>query len=259
MMVLTPVFSDEKSLPFPTSLLYNFTSSPSYEILYFIHCFTFQFFIHFTIAGNDILILAFLLAVSQQYYILRSSFAAFDTEVMLKVNKSLRKKYGDKLELKYDERKEYLYRCVRQHHMLLSFTKKLNSTLNPLELSQLVVSIIAICFGILRITSKGNINSADIFSSFYYITAYIFQLAIDCYLGTYLFYQGSLLPDSIFCCNWQNLDDTKLKKDLMFILLHSQRVPQFSSYGLYNMNMESFLRVLRVAFSFYTMMSNVGR
>ncbi|XP_050513691.1 uncharacterized protein LOC126889429 [Diabrotica virgifera virgifera] len=85
------------------------------------------------------------------------------------------------------------------------------------------------------------------------------QLLIDCILGTILYNQAALLPDYIFSNNWGNLENNLVKvKDIIFVLIHAQRIPQFNAYGLYDLNMESFLKVIKVAFSFYTVLSAIG-
>ncbi|XP_072396768.1 odorant receptor 98a-like [Diabrotica undecimpunctata] len=194
-----------------------------------------------------------------QYYLLELCLGQINSKNMLEYNKSLRRHCQDKLEEIYkDELKEYFVRCVRHHQMLLRYTNTINKTLNPLELCQLAYSICAICFGILRITYLNDISPTEIIISIVYIIGFTMQLLIDCILGTILYNQASLLPDYIFSNNWENLENNILKKDIMFVLTHAQRIPQFNAYGLYDLNMMSFLKVIKVAFSFYTVLSAIG-
>ncbi|XP_057667263.1 LOW QUALITY PROTEIN: odorant receptor 33a-like [Diorhabda carinulata] len=130
---------------------------------------------------------------------------------------------------------------------------KLNDILNPLELGQLVVSSLGICFGILRLSSE-NLSFGDLIVSFLYMAGVISQLAVDCALGTLLYYQASLLPEAIFDSNWIGLTFNVLKKDVIFFLHHSQRIPQLTAYNLVDMHMMSFLKVIRMAFSLFTVM-----
>ncbi|XP_072399288.1 odorant receptor 88a-like [Diabrotica undecimpunctata] len=85
---------------------------------------------------------------------------------------------------------------------------------------------------------------------------FVTQLFIDCIIGTEMFYQSNLLPDYLFQSDWWSLD-MELKKDIAFVLQHSQRIQQLSAYKLYDMNMTSWLKVLKLAFSLFTVLNTV--
>ncbi|XP_050505391.1 odorant receptor 2a-like [Diabrotica virgifera virgifera] len=114
--------------------------------------------------------------------------------------------------------------------------------MNPLELYQL--------FELAGTVAEQGIN-------FVYLYGFSLQLFIDCFFGTYLYHQASLLPDAIFHSNWRMLEDKELKKDFAFLLQNSQRIPQFNAYNLYDMHMYSYVKVIKVAFSFYTILSKL--
>uniref|UniRef100_A0A6P7GMR0 Uncharacterized protein LOC114344558 n=1 Tax=Diabrotica virgifera virgifera TaxID=50390 RepID=A0A6P7GMR0_DIAVI len=68
--------------------------------------------------------------------------------------------------------------------------------------------------------------------------------------------EANLTSDYLFNSNWWSLDK-KLKKDIAFVLQHSQRVQQLSAYKLYDMNMTSWMKVLKLAFSLFTVLNRV--
>ncbi|XP_072389287.1 uncharacterized protein [Diabrotica undecimpunctata] len=166
---------------------------------------------------------------------------------MYATNKKLRKIMKDDLENKYtDERKEYFVRCVRHHQLILRLTNQLNNAMNPLELYQLAVSIFALCLGALRIANVESLgNVAEQAVGLLYLFGFSIQLCVDCFFGTYLYHQASLLPDAIFHSNWRTLEDEELRKDFVFLLQNSQRIPQFNAYNVYDMHMMSFIKRLR--------------
>ncbi|CAH1100440.1 unnamed protein product [Psylliodes chrysocephalus] len=170
--------------------------------------------------------MAILLSTAYQFFILRICFEVFNTDGINNVNKKLRKLQSDQLDCKYDELTEYFIRCVRHHEMLLRFTKSFNDVINPMEVSQLIMSVASICLGILRLSKM-----------------------------------ASLLPDAIFQCKWINLESKQLqlKKDIAFVIQHAHRIPQFNAYNLYDMNMTSFVKVLKLAFSVYTVLSSLEK
>uniref|UniRef100_A0A6P7FZM8 Uncharacterized protein LOC114335916 n=1 Tax=Diabrotica virgifera virgifera TaxID=50390 RepID=A0A6P7FZM8_DIAVI len=76
--------------------------------------------------------------------------------------------------------------------------------------------------------------------------------------GAYVATRATLLSECLFQSNWSGLKDKVLKKDLLFVLQQSQIFPSYSAYGLYDLNMTSYIRVLKLAFSAYTILSNVS-
>ncbi|XP_072387036.1 odorant receptor 83a-like [Diabrotica undecimpunctata] len=259
LMYLIPPLFTTNGLPYVIAYPFDWTATPWYQIIFFSQAFVHGITIAFIGSGADFLVLGTLLNISSQYCILQECIEIFNTPEMYSTNKRLREIMNDGLENKYtDERREYFVRCVRHHQLILRFTKQVNNALNPLELFQLAVSIFALCLGALRIANLDSLGSiAEQGISFVYLLGYSLQLFIDCFFGTYLYHQASLLPDAIFHSNWRTLEDEELKKDFAFLLQNSQRIPQFNAYNLYDMHMVSYVKVLKVAFSFYTMLSNL--
>ncbi|XP_072389286.1 odorant receptor 83a-like [Diabrotica undecimpunctata] len=244
-MFLIPSLFSTRGLPYIISYPFDWTVSPWYEIIYCTQGFAHGITITFIGTGANFLVLGTLLNISSQYCILQECFEIFNTPEMYSANKKLRKIMNDGLENKYtDERKEYFVRCVRHHQLILRFTKQLNNAMNPLELYQLAVSIFALCLGALRIANMESLGSvAEQAVSFIYLIGFTMQLFIDCFFGTYLYHQASLLPDAIFHSKWRTLEDEELRKDFVFLLQNSQRIPQFNAYNVYDMHMVSFIKV----------------
>uniref|UniRef100_A0A6P7GKD3 Odorant receptor 7a-like n=1 Tax=Diabrotica virgifera virgifera TaxID=50390 RepID=A0A6P7GKD3_DIAVI len=108
------------------------------------------------------------------------------------------------------------------------------------------------------VASRDDVSNFQRFLGFMYIMLFNFQLGYDCITSNELSYQASLLAESIFQSNWNGLKDENLKKDLLFVLHHSQRLPAYTVYGLYDLNTTSFIKVLKVTFSAYTFLSNAS-
>ncbi|XP_050503953.1 odorant receptor 94b-like [Diabrotica virgifera virgifera] len=256
---LIPSLFSTRGLPYVIAYPFNWTVSPWYEIIYCTQTFVHGITITIITTGANFLVLGTLLNISSQYCILQECFEIFNTPEMYATNKKLRNIMNDGLENKYtDERKEYFVRCVRHHQIILRITNQFNNAMNPLEIYQLAASIFALCVGALRFANMDSLgNLAEQAVSFLYLVGFSMQLFIDCFFGTYLNHQASLLPEAIFHSNWKTLDDEELRKDFVFLLQNSQRIPQFNAYKVYDMHMMSFIKVIKVAFSFYTMLSKL--
>ncbi|CAG9858323.1 unnamed protein product [Phyllotreta striolata] len=137
--------------------------------------------------------------------------------------------------------------------------KKFNKIYNIMEALNIIFAVCANCLGYFQLTKIPNATLESKIISCFFLMGFLMQLFIDCFLGTVLYHQASLLPEAIFKSNWLKFSNVQLKKDIVFVLMHSQRIPQFNVYSLYDMNMISFAKVLKVAFSLYTVLSAIDR
>ncbi|XP_056648781.1 odorant receptor 59a-like [Diorhabda sublineata] len=255
--LILPAFLTERTLPLPCILPFGWTDKLSYAFLYALQFICLQFGVAFAVVGIDILTLSLCLCTSNQYRVLRKCFLIYNTDDMIQINDRLRT--TSKVSMKqYDLEKEYLVRLIKHHNVLLRYTRYMNEVLNPFELGHLVISIMGICLGAF-VLSMSDISTFDRILATIYLFGFILQLAIDCIVGTDLHYQATLLPDYVFHSDWKLLNDNHLKKDILFVLQTSQRYPQFTAYNLYELNMSTFLKIQKLAFSVYTLLSNMSK
>ncbi|CAG9833428.1 unnamed protein product [Diabrotica balteata] len=212
-IVVQPVFFSERTLPFPCVLPVDWSNTYIYIPVYIIQVIVMQLAVCVSVLGTDFLILAICIYTANQYYLLQRCFLVYNTSEMKEINQELRILSKDGMK-RYDNclEREYLFRCVKHHTMLIRFNKDFNKTFNPIEIGQLINSVLG----------------------------------------------ASLIPDCLFQSNWKALESKELKKDVLFILQNTQKFPQFTAYGVYDMNMTSFIKVLKVAFSAYTFLINVS-
>ncbi|XP_056639333.1 odorant receptor 30a-like [Diorhabda sublineata] len=199
------------------------------------------------ILGCDFLFVAISSCIICQYKILHNTFLKFNTPEMSEVNEKLRFLADDKLDFNYkNENKEAFVRCVRHHQLLLSVTKKWNN----------LFGWIAMCLITSAIIAKNATLSQQVMRLALTIIV-LSQLLEYCAIGNELYYQAGLLPEHIFQANWYDLHSCELKKDFMFLLHHSQNVPYLNAYNLYNIDMNFYIKVLKLMFSIYTFFSKM--
>lgn len=256
--LVLPMFLTERTLPLPCTLPFGWTDKLSYAFMYILQFICLQFGIIFVVMGTDFLTLSLCLCASNQYRILRKCFLIYNTGDMLQTNDRLRTISKGSMKKNYVLEKEYLIRLINHHNLLIKFTRYLNEVLNPLELGNLLVSIMGICLGTF-VLSMNDISTFNRILAAIYLLGFVMQLAIDCTVGSELYYQASLLPDCIFHSDWKLLNDNNLKKDILFLLQTSQCFPQFAAYNVYELNMSTFLKVQKFAFSIYTLLSNMSK
>ncbi|CAG9859195.1 unnamed protein product [Phyllotreta striolata] len=257
MIMITPWAS--RKFPFDVSYPnIDYNASPYYELIYLVQIFTIQYFLFCLVLGCDYSFLAICSCVIAQYKLLQNALMAFHTPLMEEVNRKLRRIGNDGLEGKmYPIHKEYFIRCVNHHHLLLGITKKMNSMFSSIEMVQLSCSMTGVCIGLFSLTALEDppVSSLVIILSFTAI--YFNELFVYCAIGNELHYQASFLPEFVFKSNWNELADKELTRDFMFMLQRSQDIPQLSAYNLYDINMESYIKVFKLSFSFYTFLTTM--
>uniref|UniRef100_A0A6P7FAZ6 Odorant receptor n=1 Tax=Diabrotica virgifera virgifera TaxID=50390 RepID=A0A6P7FAZ6_DIAVI len=255
---IQPQFMSEKTLPFPCALPSDFSNKFIYVSLYILHAISVSIIVIMSNGGTNIFILGVGLRTANQMYILRKCFQSYNTSDMGTVIQKLRT--TDKKDVAIscaNVEKEYLLRCVKHHNMLIRFIKDLNDAFSPFELGHLFLTVFGVSIGA-YVASRDDVSKFQRFLGVLYVIAYLFQLGYDCVTSTELWYQASLLPECIFKSNWNSLQDESLKKDLLFVLHHSQKFLVCTVYGLYDLNTTLFIKVLKVTFSAYTVLSTAS-
>ncbi|KAK9711696.1 7tm Odorant receptor [Popillia japonica] len=90
-----------------------------------------------------------------------------------------------------------------------------------------------------------------------YAIAHMFQLFSYCYVGHELSIQSGNMATAIYNCNWENSDDTELKKAIVLMIQRSQKQQIFTAADITNLDLVSYVTVLRLSFSFYTLFNNL--
>ncbi|CAH1113198.1 unnamed protein product [Psylliodes chrysocephalus] len=79
LVLLSPLLSSERALPFPCELPLAWRDSPTFEILYTIQYISLHLSINYGTQGSDDLVLCICEAAANQYRILQKCFLAFNT------------------------------------------------------------------------------------------------------------------------------------------------------------------------------------
>ncbi|XP_050500397.1 odorant receptor Or1-like [Diabrotica virgifera virgifera] len=223
--LVVPLFAEKRQLPFPAKYSFDWSPSPIYQLVYLSHTIGFLVVMVSCILGVDCMFLGIGASAVTQYRILQRAFAYYNAPEMREVGQKLKELDREGYASVYDDKAEYFTRCLNHHLLLLKYDEFTADKL-------ILAAVLAL--------------------------GYLDQLMVYCIIGNELNYQASLLPEYIYKSNWGELENRSLQRDVIFLIQHSQRVPQLSAYGLYDINMNSFVKVLKLAFSFYTLLSNIS-
>ncbi|RZC37374.1 7tm 6 domain containing protein, partial [Asbolus verrucosus] len=222
-------------LPFLAWYPYNYKTSPQYELtyLYQVLC---THFIATTNVNIDGLIAALNMFVAAQFEILCDDLRNFHQ--------------GD------DENsrdvKEKLKTCINHHREILKFADHANKFYNWLLFVQFFVGGVSIGLAIYALI-KVIPFSSEFFSLVTYANAILVEVFMYCWFGNDIEFKSSKLSYAIFESDWTGLS-TEVKKDMIILVLRMQRSLQISALGLFYLNLDTFVRILRTAWSYFALL-----
>ncbi|XP_011705259.1 PREDICTED: odorant receptor Or1-like [Wasmannia auropunctata] len=144
--------------------------------------------------------------------------------------------------------------CVLQHRHIIKFANAANERFTKIIGFQFITSTFVVCSNLFQLTrSRFNVN-------FIMLSAYTFcvlvQIFIYCWFGNKLKLMSIQLVDSIFEIEWIALDN-KTKKSLLMIMNRAMRPIEFSSAYVINMNLDSFIALLKMSYSAFNLLTHM--
>nr|QBB72953.1 odorant receptor [Protaetia brevitarsis] len=149
--------------------------------------------------------------------------------------------------------KEMLFECLQQHKLLIGICNELEESFNIVILFQFFVSTSAICAASLVL----NVDYSQFFKMLMYAAAHLSQWFYYCFAGDVISYESGHLSLAIYECNWHLQYDRDFRKALLLMIQRSQRPQYLTAAGVVQLDFASFLRIMRLSFSFYTLLNNL--
>ncbi|XP_031633731.1 odorant receptor 33b-like [Contarinia nasturtii] len=147
--------------------------------------------------------------------------------------------------------------CVKTFYNCLSLADMAENTLSISYLLQFSVSgiILGICG--LQISISLSELARFAFIILFFVCMFI-EIYIPCFFGTILHYKSDELTASIFHSNW--IEQNAYFKHLMIIFTQGTIRPiRIFAGGLFEVNLPTFLAIVRMAYSMFALLRNVGR
>ncbi|XP_018052205.1 PREDICTED: putative odorant receptor 85d [Atta colombica] len=144
--------------------------------------------------------------------------------------------------------------CVRQHHHIIEFAYTTNEKFTRIIAFQFVASTFVVCSNLYQLTRAKLI--VDLIILFAYTICVLVQIFIYCWFGNKLKLMSLQLIDSIFEIEWIALDH-KTKKSLLIIMIRAMKPIEFHSAYIFNMNLNSFVALLKTSYSVYNLLIQI--
>ncbi|XP_076176273.1 odorant receptor 10-like [Ptiloglossa arizonensis] len=213
-------------------------SSPNYEIIYSIQCFS--AFIRYSVTVG-----AFSLAV------------IFVTHICGQIQVQLAR-LEDFVEKKEQEsRLKLLDIVIRDHAKILKFTKNVEKALSEICLTQIVESTLVIClleYYCLR--EWQNNDTVAISTYFVYLISFTFNILIFCYIGEVLSEQCSQIGPASYEIDWYNLPP-KQACNLILVNAISHYPPKLTAGKIIELSLYTFGSVLQTSIVYLNLLRTV--
>ncbi|RZC42852.1 7tm 6 domain containing protein, partial [Asbolus verrucosus] len=241
LLMLSPIFDErvEYRLPFLAWYPYNTKTSPQFELTY-LHQFVAVTTISITNISIDSLIAALNMYIGAQFEILCDDLRNF-----YDAGKDSR-----------DEVKERLKNCVHHHREILKFAQNANKFYNMTILEEFFAGAICIGLSMFQLTVVPPFSS-EFHSFISYANAISVQVFMYCWFGNEIELKSTKLPYAIFESDWTSLPQ-EVKQEMIIFLIRTQRPLKMSAFGLFYLSLETFVRILRTAWSYFALLRQVN-
>ncbi|RZB39679.1 7tm 6 domain containing protein [Asbolus verrucosus] len=253
-----PLRVGSRVLPFESVYPFDWSKSPFYEVIYVVQWMTNIALILVGICGHDYLFMGICNNVISQYILLKEVIKNLGKLEAETINRKFLGLSASSSKNKIaDEDTKLLQSCIDQHAMLTHVCKQVENIFNISSGIQLVASVTALCMAAFIVT-LGETDFTILTTVGVYLLGHLLQLFLFCILGNEVTYHANDFPVSVFSSEWYNVEKLNIKKDIQFVIARAQRQVKFSALGIMPLDMQTFISVLRLSFSFYTMLSTMA-
>ncbi|XP_012528081.1 odorant receptor Or1 [Monomorium pharaonis] len=149
-----------------------------------------------------------------------------------------------------DDRRD-LGECVRQHNDIYKYARRINEKFKIIITVQFIASMLVICSGLYRLAK--TTFSPKYIPLMLYTICMCLQILIYCWFGNEVKLKSIQFSDNIFGMDWVTTDK-KTTQNLILIMNRSLVPIEFSSAHIITVNLDSFVKLLKMSYSVYNIL-----
>ncbi|XP_076677955.1 odorant receptor 4-like [Andrena cerasifolii] len=143
---------------------------------------------------------------------------------------------------------------IKRHRHLLKLSEQLNDVISSVLIVQLFSSCLLICTtGFQFIFSLSELDGVMMIKTFMVMSTCLSQLFAYSYVGDYLTVQMEGIGYSFYSSSWYDLP-RYLSRDIVLILLRSQRPVHLTAGKFIVVNMESYMSIMKTSMSYLSVL-----
>lgn len=151
---------------------------------------------------------------------------------------------------------EHLRDAIKDYHRLNELFDLTTSFLSPAMFTMFASVFINLVFSVLLATFFTD-NSVEVMFVVLYVSGTQMEISLPCYYGSQFVAENKKFIECIYSCNWTE-QSKQFKQDLIVLTELCLREKSFFAGGLFPISLESFVRIVKGAYSFYTVLSNMA-
>nr|WPO56458.1 odorant receptor [Leucinodes orbonalis] len=137
---------------------------------------------------------------------------------------------------------------IKEHIKIYNYVGTVTETFS-VWLSTITTAIVLhLCSCVYHLQGHGLQDVQFVFTT---VAAVIYIYMLCSVVGT-MSMNSLTMSDDIYCCGWENISDTKSRRMLVFMLARSQEPIQIKSLSMFNLDMEMFVMLVKMAYSMFT-------
>ncbi|XP_076679568.1 uncharacterized protein LOC143374903 [Andrena cerasifolii] len=152
------------------------------------------------------------------------------------------------------DQNKWVKSCVRYHDRVYRFAAMVNAEFRMVILVQFMVSTLVVCFNLYQLTKTKSINS-KMLNIIMYTSCMLTQIFFYCWYGNEVKMKSLEISNVIFRIDWTQLDNN-VKRILLMIMRRASTPIEFNSIHVISMNIESFVNLLKTAYSAYNVLQH---
>ncbi|KAG5684590.1 hypothetical protein PVAND_013815 [Polypedilum vanderplanki] len=154
-----------------------------------------------------------------------------------------------------NEVKEKLKKCVRLHNKISQISKNVNDIFGVIFLIKAIITSILICTILFSMFAVSDMSMTTQYTA-YIIYIFLFHLFIPSYHGSKLSETASKISNSLI--QYEIFFENKeYQKDLKIMMEFVKKPMKITSFGLFDINLESFGRVCQWSYSLFAVCNKI--
>nr|AKC58546.1 odorant receptor 11 [Anomala corpulenta] len=147
---------------------------------------------------------------------------------------------------------------VRHHVTSLEYVQRVKKLMSKVMLYQFSSSLFTLCTGLYVLTYQGFPPSVEAAVKFVpFVACAAFQIFAYCVAGQKISEQTESIANAAYECRWWFKHQPRLQRSICLIIQRSHRRIVLSAGGLWNLDMDTFIRILKASFSLLTFMQTM--
>ncbi|XP_025994615.2 putative odorant receptor 71a [Solenopsis invicta] len=142
--------------------------------------------------------------------------------------------------------------CVDHHIHILQYSYMLNDTFSKIVPSEFAMITVVMCYNLINMAFNSS-DTVSYIQDVMVVASTLFPIFYYCWFGNEIKLKSLQLSDSIYNIEW-TIFNNNIKKGLLMIMNRATIPIEFSSIGIIQVNLDSFVKVLKTSYSLFNVL-----